>query len=65
MLSTAVLFRANYERSMLTDSLRNHAKELHLLAMRTLQLELESSHISPWVKLASLVELTNHEVSGH
>lgn len=64
MLGTAVLFRSNYEKSLITASLHDHAKELHQLAIRTLQLELESNCLSPPVKLAGLMELINHEVSG-
>lgn len=63
MLGIAMLFRANYEGSMMTPRLRNYATEHHLLAMKTLQLDLENDHLSPWVKLVSLTELTTYAVS--
>ncbi|CAE6439643.1 unnamed protein product [Rhizoctonia solani] len=61
MLATAVLFRANYERSHLTDSLRSHAKELYSLASRQVSLELKNEELSPRVKLVGLLEVTNYE----
>ncbi|CAE6478823.1 hypothetical protein ACGC1H_003067 [Rhizoctonia solani] len=61
MLATAVLFRANYERSPLTDSLRNHAKELYSLASRQVSLELKNEELLPQVKLVGLIEVTNYE----
>jgi hypothetical protein len=63
MLGMAALFRSNYEHSMVPSSTHKSAKDLHRLASRTLQLELENESISPWVKLASLWELLNYEVS--
>jgi hypothetical protein len=63
MLSTAVLFRANYEQSDLANSLRDHVRELHSLAVHALQAELGNHQISPWVKLSGIMELVNHEVS--
>ncbi|CAE6461785.1 hypothetical protein ACGC1H_003081 [Rhizoctonia solani] len=61
MLSTAVLFRANYENSGLTAPLRDHARELHSLAVKTLQVDLDNHMVSPWVKLSGVMELVNHE----
>ncbi|KAH7342161.1 fungal-specific transcription factor domain-containing protein [Rhizoctonia solani] len=61
MLSTAVLFRANYENSGLAVHLRDHARELHSLAVKTLQVDLDSHRVSPWVKLSGVMELVNHE----
>ncbi|CAE6436979.1 unnamed protein product [Rhizoctonia solani] len=61
MLGMAALFRSNYEHSMVPSSTHKSAKDLHRLASRTLQLELENESISPWVKLASLWELLNYE----
>ncbi|CEL55063.1 hypothetical protein RSOLAG1IB_01071 [Rhizoctonia solani AG-1 IB] len=61
MLSTAVLFRANYEQSDLANSLRDHVRELHSLAVHALQAELGNHQISPWVKLSGIMELVNHE----
>ncbi|CAE6375784.1 unnamed protein product [Rhizoctonia solani] len=61
MLATAVLFRANYERSPLTDSLRTHARELHSLASRQVLLELKNKELPPQVKLVGLIEITNYE----
>ncbi|CAE6420057.1 unnamed protein product [Rhizoctonia solani] len=61
MLGMAALFRSNYGQSLVPASMRNYAKELHRLASQTIQLELENSHISPWVKLAGLWELMNYE----
>ncbi|KAB5592029.1 hypothetical protein CTheo_4553 [Ceratobasidium theobromae] len=60
MLSTAILYRANYEGSMLTARLRKYATEHYLLAARRLELELQSGRSSPWVNLASLIELANY-----
>ncbi|CAE7220427.1 unnamed protein product [Rhizoctonia solani] len=61
MIGTALLFRANYEGSPSTNSLRNRSKEQYQLGMRALRLELESSYLSPWVKIAGLIELMNYE----
>ncbi|CUA73084.1 Cytochrome c oxidase subunit 1 [Rhizoctonia solani] len=61
MLSTAVLFRANYENSGLTAPLRDHARELHSLAVKTLQVDLDNHTVSPWVKLSGVMELVNHD----
>ncbi|CAE6501591.1 unnamed protein product [Rhizoctonia solani] len=61
MLSTAVLFRANYENSGLAGHLRDHARELHSLAVKTLQGDLSNQQVSPWVKLSGVMELVNHE----
>ncbi|KDN35914.1 hypothetical protein RSAG8_11222, partial [Rhizoctonia solani AG-8 WAC10335] len=61
MLGTAVLFRANYENSGLTAPLRDHARELHSLAVKTLQVDLNNHTVSPWIKLSGVMELVNHE----
>ncbi|CAE6534512.1 unnamed protein product, partial [Rhizoctonia solani] len=61
MIGTALLFRANYEGSPSTNSLRNRSKEQYQLGIRALRLELESEYLSPWVKIAGLVELMNYE----
>ncbi|CAE6458994.1 unnamed protein product [Rhizoctonia solani] len=61
MLATAILFRANYERSPLTDSLRTHASELYSLASRQVSLELKNKELPPQVKLVGLIEITNYE----
>ncbi|CAE6458208.1 unnamed protein product [Rhizoctonia solani] len=61
MLSTAILFRANYEQSGLVNSLRDHARELHSLTVQTLRAELDDHQVSPWVKLSGAMELVNHE----
>ncbi|KAL5631926.1 hypothetical protein ACGC1H_000076 [Rhizoctonia solani] len=61
MIGTALLFRANYEGSPSTNSLRNRSKEQYQLGIRALRLELESDYLSPWVKIAGLVELMNYE----
>ncbi|KAG8750653.1 hypothetical protein FRC11_010201 [Ceratobasidium sp. 423] len=61
MLSTAVLFRANYDNSGLAVSLRDRARELHSLATKTLQVDLDNQMVSPWVKLSGAMELVNHE----
>jgi hypothetical protein len=63
MMGTALLFRANYEASSLTESLRYRSKEHYQLATRALRLELESNYLSTSVKIAGLVELMNYEVS--
>jgi hypothetical protein len=63
MLSTAVLFRSNYERSNLATSLCIYAEGVYLLATRALRVDLERNHLSPWVKLGDLIELIDHEVS--
>ncbi|KAG8731938.1 hypothetical protein FRC11_001480, partial [Ceratobasidium sp. 423] len=66
MLGMAALFRSNYEQSIVPASMRRYAKELHRLASHTLQLELDNTSISPWVKLAGLWELMNYEYyDGH
>ncbi|KAF8712305.1 hypothetical protein RHS03_01304, partial [Rhizoctonia solani] len=64
MVGTALLFRANYEVSALTESLRNRSKEHYQLGVRALRLELESTYLSPWVKIAGLVELMNYEYNA-
>ncbi|CAE6436571.1 unnamed protein product [Rhizoctonia solani] len=61
MLATAVLFRANYERSPMTSALRNHASELHTLACRQIELDLGDSRLPPRAKLSGLIEITNYE----
>ncbi|CAE7078002.1 unnamed protein product [Rhizoctonia solani] len=61
MLATAVLFRANYEISPSTNFLRDHARELHSLASRQISLDLKNNEMSPQVKLAGLIEVTNYE----
>ncbi|KAH7336001.1 fungal-specific transcription factor domain-containing protein [Rhizoctonia solani] len=61
MIGTALLFRANYEGSPFTDSLRSRSKEQYQLGIRALRLELESDYLSPLVKIAGLVELMNYE----
>ncbi|CAE6486039.1 unnamed protein product [Rhizoctonia solani] len=61
MIGTALLFRANYEGSPFTDSLRSRSKEQYQLGIRALRLELESDYLSPQVKIAGLVELMNYE----
>ncbi|CAE6472283.1 unnamed protein product [Rhizoctonia solani] len=61
MLGMAALFRSNYEQSIVPTSMGRYAKELYRLASHTLQLEVENSSISPWVKLAGLWELMNYE----
>lgn len=48
---------------MLTARLRKYATEHYLLAARRLELELQSGRSSPWVNLASLIELANYAVS--
>ncbi|QRW25049.1 ribosomal protein S10p/S20e [Rhizoctonia solani] len=64
MVGTALLFRANYEVSASTESLRNRSKEHYQLGVRALRLELESTYLSPWVKIAGLVELMNYEYNA-
>ncbi|CAE6411117.1 unnamed protein product [Rhizoctonia solani] len=61
MIGTALLFRANYEGSPFTDSLRSRSKEQYQLGIRALRLELESDYLSPRVKIAGLAELMNYE----
>lgn len=61
MLCTAVLFRSNYERSMLTPSLYVHAKELYSLAQQRLPLDLCDPKLSTIAKLTSLTEIMNYE----
>ncbi|CUA74827.1 hypothetical protein RSOLAG22IIIB_05722 [Rhizoctonia solani] len=61
MIGTALLFRANYEGSSSTNSLRSRSKEQYQLGIRALRLELESNYLSPWIKIAGLVELMNYE----
>ncbi|CAE6470289.1 unnamed protein product [Rhizoctonia solani] len=66
MMGTALLFRANYEISPLTGSLRDRSKEQYQLAIRALRLELESNYLSPRVKIAGLVEIMNYEyIAGY
>ncbi|QRW24216.1 ribosomal protein S10p/S20e [Rhizoctonia solani] len=46
------------------ESLRNRSKEHYQLGVRALRLELESTYLSPWVKIAGLVELMNYEYNA-
>ncbi|CAE6513511.1 unnamed protein product [Rhizoctonia solani] len=61
MLCTAVLFRSNYERSRLTSSLHEYAKELYSLAVQQLPLDLSSPNLSIIAKLTALTEIMNYE----
>ncbi|KEP46686.1 transcription factor [Rhizoctonia solani 123E] len=61
MLCTAVLFRANYERSMLTTSLCGHEKELYSLALQRLPLDLSNPRLSTITKLVAFTEIMNYE----
>ncbi|CAE6436560.1 unnamed protein product [Rhizoctonia solani] len=61
MLATATLFRSNYEMSPSTSSLRSCAKELHSLALKQLESELNNSEVSPQAKLVGLEEMTRYE----
>ncbi|EUC65129.1 transcription factor [Rhizoctonia solani AG-3 Rhs1AP] len=61
MLCTAVLFRANYERSMLTTSLYGHEKELYSLALKRLPLDLSNPRLSTIAKLVAFTEIMNYE----
>ncbi|CAE6341358.1 unnamed protein product [Rhizoctonia solani] len=61
MLATATSFRANYEMTPSTSSLRDYAKELHFLALKHLDLELDDNETSPQDKLVALEEMTRYE----
>ncbi|CAE6414701.1 unnamed protein product [Rhizoctonia solani] len=61
MLATAVLFRTNYERTPMINSLRSYAKELYSLASRQVLLDLKNDELPPHVKLAGLIEVTSYE----
>ncbi|KAF8757242.1 hypothetical protein RHS01_04172 [Rhizoctonia solani] len=61
ILATATLFRSNYEQSPSTRSLRDHTKELHAIALKQLDLELNSIEVSPQAKLVALEEMTRYE----
>ncbi|CUA72069.1 putative clathrin heavy chain [Schizosaccharomyces pombe 972h-] [Rhizoctonia solani] len=64
MLSTAILVRSYYEKSILATSLRERAKELYSLAIHKLPHELSDLCLSPWTKLASLIEIMNFEYNA-
>ncbi|CUA73116.1 Microtubule-actin cross-linking factor 1 [Rhizoctonia solani] len=61
MLCTAVLFRSNYERSMLTPSLCGYEKELYSLALQRLPLDLNNPNLSTMAKLVAFTEIMNYE----
>ncbi|KAG8696909.1 hypothetical protein FRC11_000397, partial [Ceratobasidium sp. 423] len=61
MLSTAALFRSDFERSIMTPTWRACAKELYSLAIRQLTHDLEDARLSPREKLTGLVEVMNYE----
>ncbi|CAE6376551.1 unnamed protein product [Rhizoctonia solani] len=66
MLSTAILVRSYYERSILATSLHERAKGLYSLAICELSHELSDLFLSPRTKLASLIEIMNYEYhAGH
>ncbi|KAJ1307171.1 hypothetical protein OPQ81_001288 [Rhizoctonia solani] len=61
MLCTAVLFRSNYERSILTPSLCGYEKELYSLALHRLPLDLSDPSLSTTAKLTAITEIMNYE----
>jgi hypothetical protein len=63
MLCMAVLYRSDYERSMLAPSWRDGAKEIYSHAIDYLSRDLEDEKLSAWEKLTGLVSIMDYEVS--
>lgn len=62
MLSIAYLYRSLYDKAASPTVLQDHAQNLHGLASKQLQSDLQNPQLSPAVKLSGIMEVLFYEV---